>query len=266
MSPFQRIGEFVTCARGLGPDARAQWTILWRQTKNLRARLHLASYHPDQVFPLDTVYGRLWFRDNFGDITNLPGLLYREDYRPARPPGPGAMLDVGANIGLAAAWFAHRYPGRPIHCFEPLSANAAMIARNCPSAHVHQVAIGSQPGTIRLEVDADSIMATSIATAWQTSARSVPVMRLDDITAAQAIDAVSFLKIDTEGMELDVLRGARDTLRRTGQIAMETHGAGRHAETQQLLRDAGFRIERESFDGATGLVFAARDPGGPGSD
>ncbi|MCI0437050.1 MAG: FkbM family methyltransferase [Gemmatimonadetes bacterium] len=258
MSPLRRMGEFVACASALGPDARSRWAILWRQTKNLRARFRLTAYRPDEVFPLDTVYGRLWFRDNFGDITNLPGLLHREVYRPAHPPADGAMLDVGANIGLASAWFAHRYPGRPIHCFEPLSANAAMITRNCPQASINECAVGAEPGTLELEVDADSIMATSIPTRWQTAARRVPVIRLDDYVTANDIRAVSFLKIDTEGMELDVLRGATATLARTDQVALETHAEFRHREVQELLRDAGFRIERASFDGATGMVFGDR--------
>ena len=264
MNPFGRLREFVACANALGPDTRAKCALLWHQTKNVRARLRLASWRPDRIYALDTVYGRLWFRDNFGDITNLPGLLHREVYRPAHAPGDGAILDVGANIGLAAAWFAHRYPGRPIHCFEPLAANTAMIARNCPHARINQVGVGSEPGTIQLEVDADSIMATSIPTRWQTASIAVPLIRLDDYVAEQGIERVAFLKIDTEGMELDVLRGAPATLRMTDQVALETHAAFRHREVQEVLRSAGFRIEREAFDGETGMVFADRQDGHPG--
>ena len=118
MSPaLERLGELVGCAGALGRGPREKWALLWRQTKNLRVRLHLGTFHPDEVFSLETTFGRLHFRDNFGDVTNLVDLFYREVYR-TRPLAPeGAILDGGAHIGLAAAWFAHEPPGRPIHRF-----------------------------------------------------------------------------------------------------------------------------------------------------
>jgi FkbM family methyltransferase len=260
----EKLRDFVGCAMKLGAGPADRWRILWRQTKNLRARFGLSRYHPTSLFSLQTVYGRLWFRDNFGDITNLPGLLYHEVYAPPRPLGQGAILDVGANIGLAAAWFAHRFPGHAIHCFEPLTANARLIALNCPGATVNETAVGSAPGTIDLQVDADSVMATSIDTRWATSARQVPVVRLDDYAMARGVDRVAMLKIDTEGMELDVLGGAAATLARTELVAMETHGASRHRGSIALLRGAGFQVDREEFSGATGFVIASRPR--PGSD
>jgi hypothetical protein len=59
-------------------------------------------------------------------------------------------------------------------------------------------------------------------------------------------------------MELDVLRGATETLARTGVIAMETHGRERHDAVIGMLGSRAFRIDRERFDGSTGFVFASR--------
>ena len=77
MSGLARLRDFCASAAALGPDAGARWAIFWSETKNVRVRLGLARHHPAHVYALDTVYGRLHFRDNFGDITNLPNLLYR---------------------------------------------------------------------------------------------------------------------------------------------------------------------------------------------
>jgi FkbM family methyltransferase len=258
MSGLATLRDFWGSAVALGPDAGARWSIFWSETKNVRVRLGLARHDPARVYALDTVYGRLHFRDNFGDITNLPNLLYRQVYRTDAPVGDGAILDVGANIGLAAAWFRHRYPHHAIHCFEPLEENARLIPLNCPGAHVQRVAVGRVAGQVELAVDADAVMASTIPYTREAGRRTLPVITLDEYVAGQGIARVALLKIDTEGMELDVLGGAERTLSQTGVVGLETHGRDRHDAVLALLRARGFTIDREAFDGSTGLVFASR--------
>jgi FkbM family methyltransferase len=258
MHGLSKLIDFAKCAMHVGADPLAQASIFWHETKNLRVRLGLAAHRPDRVYSVRTHDGRLWFRDNFGDITNLPNLFHRAVYRTPRAPGEGAILDVGANIGLAAAWFAQQYPGRPIHCFEPLEENARMVRLNCPGAFVRAVAVGSRPGQIELAVDPDAVMASTIPWSRAVRVRPLEVITLDDYVKAQGIAQVALLKIDTEGMELDVLDGGQLTLERTDVIAMETHGQDRHEGTLDRLRKAGLQIDKADFDGKTGVVFASR--------
>jgi len=258
MTGLGKLVEFWQCAREVGIDRSASWSIFWHETKNLRVRLGLGRHHPDRVYLIRTRNGPLFFRDNFGDITNLPNLFHREVYRPASEVGQGAILDVGANIGLAAAWFSREYPDRPIHCFEPLSENARMVPLNCPSASANTVAVGSAPGHVELNVDRDAVMASIIPWDRATGARRLAVITLDDYTRDNGIDRVAVLKIDTEGMELDVLDGATTTLGRTGVVTMETHGRDLHVGTIERLVAAGLTIDREEFDGHTGDVVASR--------
>ena len=75
----------------------------------------------------------------------------------------------------------------------------------------------------------------------------MPVIRLDDYVIRREIDRVALLKIDTEGMELEVLRGASEVLARTALVAMETHGDARHREVLDRLRSAGFHIDGDAF-------------------
>lgn len=265
MNGVAKLIDFWRCAARLGEDPIATLSIFWRETKNVRARTGLAKHHPDRVYRLRTRGGPLHFRDNFGDITNLPNLFWREVYRGPTEPGQGVVLDVGANIGLAAAWYERNCPGRPIHCFEPLEENARMARLNCHSATVNNVAVGSKPGTVELRVDRDAVMASTIPWDRAVSTRTLNVVTLDDYIRERAIDRVAVLKIDTEGMELDVLDGAVATLAVTGVVAMETHGRDRHDGTLRRLRDAGLVIDREEFDGETGMVFASRPAGSDGT-
>lgn len=257
LQPIKRFKEYLDCARVLGRGPKERGSIFWRVTKNLRVRLKLGAYHPNDIYSLQTIYGPLHFRDNFGDITNLVGLFYQNVYRSKALDQDGVILDVGANIGLAAAWFALHNPGRPIYCFEPLRANAALVSMNCPTARVDQVAIGARRGRVKLKVDPDGVMASSIPSPGETREKEFEVISLDEVTSMKGIKKIALLKIDAEGMETEILDGAAQTLRKTHQIAIETHGKSRHEKAINCLLEAGFRIDAEEFAETTGLVFAS---------
>jgi FkbM family methyltransferase len=233
-------------------------SILWRELKNVRVQLHLDRHDSARTYSLCTSYGPLFLRDNFGDVTNLPDIFWRQVYRVGPLPRSGAILDVGANIGLAAAWLAHTYADRPIYCFEPVRSNAAMISLNCPSAEVLQSAVGSRRGRVSLHVDADGVMASRIPCPWDTTDIDFDVVVLDEFSASRELDRVALIKIDVEGMECDVLDGAKETLDRTHSVVLETHAPALHRGVLDRLRCAGFRIEKEQFWQKAGMVTAVK--------
>lgn len=255
---IRRLIDYAGASANLGRNPLGAATIFWKQTKNIRVRLGLAKHHPEEVYRLETVYGPLYFRDNFGDITNIVDLLYRSVYRLGAVREPGVILDVGANIGLAAAWFAFHNAGRPIYCFEPLPDNAAMIRRNCPSAVVTEAAVGAEAATVNLNVDPDSVMASRIDCAWDTNTREFEVMTLDAFAESRVIDRIAILKIDAEGMEVDILAGAGSVLSRTSYVTMETHGGDRHESVLATLKGSGFTIHNSEFGTGTGMILAGR--------
>ena len=59
-------------------------------------------------------------------------------------------------------------------------------------------------------------------------------------------------------MEIEVLKGARETLENVHQVVMETHGEDRHQESIRHLTQAGLDITSEEYDGHTGMVYAVR--------
>ncbi len=218
----------------------------------------LARHAPERTYTLRTRYGLVHLRDNFGDVTNLPGLLVENVYRVAKLDRPGEIFDVGANIGLFAKWIHAHNPERRIHCFEPLAGNAALARLNCPAAIVNAVGAGRSPARVAASVDRYGMMASSVAQPWELVPYEFDVIALDDYAREHGVREVAFFKLDTEGMELDVLDGAKAVLDRTHRVAMETHGAERHGASIERLRAAGFAIDAEQRGGAVGMVWASR--------
>lgn len=119
--------------------------------------------------------------------------------------GPGAIVDVGANIGVYTLNF-REHSAAPIVAFEPDPTSFDLLSRNVadnalPSVTARRTACGDAPGRQRFCCGINGAMA-----AGGDGDADVPVIRLDDALAGQR---VAFVKIDCEGYEWQVLSGVR---------------------------------------------------------
>lgn len=141
-----------------------------------------------------------------------------EAFRAAAKPGAVA-LDVGANVGaytlLLGQWVR---PGGRVYAFEP-----APEAFGGLSEHLRLNGLADTVVPVRAAVAATSGMATLAADGVSGANRladapggeTVQTVTVDEFCAREGI-LPAFLKIDVEGAELDVLRGARETIARAG--------------------------------------------------
>jgi FkbM family methyltransferase len=148
-------------------------------------------------------------------------------FREAVRPGMVA-LDVGANVGAYSTLFGRWVgPSGSVFAFEPAPRIFQGLVRHIELNHLSAVvrpicsAVGEVPATARLVV-AGSAGESRLAIASDGDARTipVPVTTIDEFCARERI-APDFIKIDVEGSELAVLRGARETIRaRRGKLAL----------------------------------------------
>ena len=134
------------------------------------------------------------------------------------------VFDVGANSGTYSRLLYEAFPTAQIHAFEPLpDAFAALTLAledttiTCVPAALGRVS-GNQP-IFTYASDTRSQHATLYKSVLADLHRSrdytsvaVPVLTLDEYCAEQNVPTIDFLKIDTEGHELEVLRGGRRML------------------------------------------------------
>jgi FkbM family methyltransferase len=144
---------------------------------------------------------------------------FRTEIAAAVSPGD-TVVDVGANVGQYAALLARMVgPEGRVLAFEPVPRTFRILASvvaglELSNVETLQLALADSDGTARFaevqDVDGlpDSGLA-HLATGADRSTVEVPVARLDSLCAGSlAIAGCTFLKIDVEGAELLVLRGA----------------------------------------------------------
>lgn len=161
------------------------------------------------------------------------------------PPVPhitdvAVVLDVGANIGASARYFAHVYPDAVVHAFEPAAAPRALLEQNCrsvPSIHVHPFGLFSRDATAELFHGLDDPVTASLAYGHE-NADTAEVIELRSASAwlrEAGIAEVDVLKVDTEGCELPILRDLGPVATGAQVIYVEYHSEDDRLELDRLL-------------------------------
>lgn len=150
------------------------------------------------------------------------------------------VFDIGANRGDYI--FAFDLSGKTdkIFAFEPIPELAAQLRRMFPRARVHQVALSNSTGSSVFRIpyinnryfDTRGTLESHTEDA-QTNTRSIQVQlsTLDLFCAENRVDRLDFIKIDVEGHEWSVLKGAKATLERCRPLCLVEIEQRHHDET-----------------------------------
>lgn len=206
---------------------------------------------------------RLLWRFGY-DLRYLPSLKFSsigldqfEDAKHHTRADRPVIFDVGANVGQSITRARKHWPSSVIHAFEPSEATFAILKKNTfgmPNLHLNQCALGANGGQATFLLYADSVHSSilapgaGLAPSAVIGEQSVTVRTVDEYCAEHHIDRVDLLKIDTQGYDLEVLRGAERTLRSAPVVFVELTFSDTYAgqppyyEVLRFLHETGFAL------------------------
>jgi FkbM family methyltransferase len=123
---------------------------------------------------------------------------------------PSLLFDVGANEGQTARTLRSRFPAATIHCFEPNPACCETLDGLRLDLKCHQLAMGSKTATMGFDRSWGNSEMFRLTD--DLSGETVQVETIDGFCKQHGIDRIDLLKIDTEGHDLEVIRGANAML------------------------------------------------------
>jgi FkbM family methyltransferase len=158
------------------------------------------------------------------DVLTLNEIFFRHDY-PAEP-SHRTVIDLGANIGLAALWFLSRHRDVRCYCYEPVPSNIERLRHTLAPFdgryELHELAVADRRGPVTFGVEPTGRYG-GIDRALERSF-TVDCVHVNDVLemALSRHDRVDVLKIDTEGAEHATLEAiAPELLARIGRIYVE---------------------------------------------
>ncbi|TWU37024.1 2-O-methyltransferase NoeI [Novipirellula artificiosorum] len=193
-------------------------------------------------------------------IDDFPSFFEPSDERPL-------IIDCGANIGVSMLEWKHRWPQAEILCFEPDPFAFAILCKNVeandiPGVRCLNLAVADSEGTTpwygNISASGDA-RGNSIDPAWGDRT-AWGINRTTTRTTVQCVPlsiylskrTVSFLKLDIEGAEEQVINESAECLGNVEAVYVEVHQTkasesyNSSGRIHKALEQAGFVVEAES--------------------
>jgi FkbM family methyltransferase len=178
----------------------------------------------------------------YGEFSELEGELFAQLLRPGQ-----VVVEVGANIGAHTVHLAKLVgAGGAVLAFEPqrvifqiLCANIALNALF--NVHTYHAGLGREKGTLKVPpMDYDAVgNFGGLALTDAAVGEDVSILALDGFN----LPSLQVLKIDVEGMEADVLLGARNTIARHRPVLyVENDRQEKSAALIRLIEELGYTM------------------------
>jgi FkbM family methyltransferase len=169
------------------------------------------------------------------------------------------ILDIGGSNGKTAIMYSEAFPLNLVYVFEPIKETFKVLShntRNYKNIVAVNKAVGNKNGKEKINV-AKRISASSLLDlkADKTSklfAENLEMVKKEEITICKldneipANSIIGIMKIDVQGFELEVLKGAEMTIERTYIVILEVNnhngysGSPKYYDIDLKLRESGF--------------------------
>lgn len=145
---------------------------------------------------------------------------------------PLVVFDIGASNGTWSSILSDVLPNTSFEMFEPLAdvrpeykESLDQVLKTRPNLRIHKIGLSDEVSVLEMDIFRDGFSSSFINMgdyAEVCDRKQLPVTRLDDYVAAEGLRQPSIVKIDVQGFETKVIRGARKTLARADIVQIES--------------------------------------------
>lgn len=175
--------------------------------------------------------------ENFYELDHLEIL----NYLPIK--NEGAFIDIGANIGNHTIYYA-KIMNRDVYAFEPIKENCQLLKNNILLNKIGNKvkSFNFALGNVETDVYISKNYKDNSGT-WsvKSSNGDIPCKRLD--TVLDDTLTIAYMKLDVEGQELNVLKGAKKTIVKNKPIiSTEYHFGIEFSKIENFLKKLGYKV------------------------
>ncbi len=194
-----------------------------------------------------------------------------------RPNPPQVIYDIGANVGTWTLLAKALFPSAEIHAFEPLPQHVEQFRLKTialPDVHLHEIGLGATTSEMSMRItdfsDASSLLPLTDVGRRQWDLEQIDefpirVERLDCWISENAQRMPDLIKLDVQGFELEVLKGAVDALLNARAVILEAsfqnfyEGQCRVDQLVTALADSGLHLHAIGHGTAIGRPLIQSD-------
>lgn len=162
-----------------------------------------------------------------------------------------SILDIGSNIGNHSIYFFFQCHIKESYNFEPIKDTFEILKKNIEinhlKSHLYNVGIGAATGKAKIDqYDKANIGATKIA---KQESGDIQLISIDELSISSRI---SFVKIDVEGFEKDVIQGMHKLISRDKPIILIEIWNKNFIDINSYLENLGYSVDKLNSDDTLG--------------
>lgn len=193
----------------------------------------------------------LFLRTRTSDEWTYEQVFVDREYDLPLPVEPRVIVDCGANVGYAAAYFAHRYPQARVVAVEPDAQNFAVLVRNARlfGRRIEPLRAALWNADERIVLQDPGLGAWGLRTVRAVPEQvdaTVDAVTMESLLRRLGLEAIDLLKVDIEGAECELFEHPAPWIQRVRIMAVELHDRFRPGCTDALMhavRLGGFTHE-----------------------
>ena len=182
-------------------------------------------------------------RRGTSDVSTFEQVFVEQEYEIPLDFEPATIVDAGANVGLASALFASRYPGAKIIAIEPDADNFVMLQRNT-RVYPNVTALRSFMGSgcaLRITNPGDEPWAFRVE---EADGGEVAAVTIEDILRMLGTSRLDVIKMDVEGAEAEVMVHSAPWIDCVSVLIVELHSREAGSVFFRAIEGRGFDISR----------------------